>query len=125
MKQPDPSPKIKKHDPKNSLARKKAKLRTDAAGRSGMGETAGSNIRYKDSPSMGPYKPALRTGQRASQDSGKSRYNSWNSTPEGISSVVNAHKYAYDRKQAMNPRRDNSGYGEAGFGRSKPRSKNG
>lgn len=115
---------MKQPDPKKNLARKKAN-RTDAAGRSGMGETAMSNIRYKDSPSMGPYKPALRTGARASQNSGKSKYNSWNSTSEGISSVVNAHKYAYDRKQAMNPRRDNSGYGEAGFGRTKPRNKNG
>ncbi len=93
--------------------------RRDAAGRSGMGEDAFSNISYKvNTPNGGRfYKAALRTGNRASQDAGGR--GDWRSTDAGRSSVVGAHRYAYDRKQSLNPRRDNSGYGNAGFGASR------
>jgi hypothetical protein len=116
MKQPDPSPKIKKRDPKTELARKKAN-RTDAAGRSGFGETAGSYVTYKEYAGPGSarmYKPSLAEASNRTKAP-------WNSTSEGIAMAVGAEDYAYKRKQAMNPRRDNSGYGEAGFGRTKPR----
>ena len=102
-----------------ALARKKAAKRTnrtDVAGRSGMGESSSSNVSYKASNRNGENKAALKTGQLASQNAGGS---SWDSTGAGIDSVVTAHKYAYDRKESMNPRRDNSGYGNAGFGKNK------
>jgi hypothetical protein len=102
-------------DPKNSLARKKAKLRTDAAGRSGMGESAESNVTYKEYAGPGSarmYKPSLASASNTTKAP-------WNSTSKGIGMAVGAEDYAYKRKQAMNPRRDNSGYGNAGFGRSK------
>ncbi len=107
--------------PAQQLAMKKAnKNRSDAAGRSGMGEDSQSNIAYKvNAPNGGRfYKAALLTGRKASQDAGG---RAWNSTDAGINSVTAAHGYAYKRKQEMNPRTDNSGYGNSGFGASRKR----
>jgi hypothetical protein len=105
----------KASDSAKDLARKKAK-RTDAAGRTGMGESSSSNTSYKDyaGPGSGKmYKPSLSTARNTYGG------DNYSDTREGINSAFAAERYRNERKQSMNPRRDNSGYGNAGFGKNK------
>ena len=105
-----------KVNPAKELAKKKAAKRTDAAGRSGMGESSGSNVSYKEYAGPGSgrmYKPSLATATRTYGG------DNYSDTREGINSAFGAERYAQQRKQSMNPRRDNSGYGNAGFGKNK------
>ena len=92
MKQPDPSAKIKKRDPKTELAKKKAN-RTDAAGRSGMGETASSNMRFKGGSS---YSSANREAHAAGVAASKSGGDYRKAYDE---SIVGAADYAWKRKK--------------------------
>ena len=93
--------------------RPKPPKRTDAAGRSGMGESAMSNIK-RGAFYPGSATPADMNARGPGVLGNSSKV--WNAQMNA------AEKYAYKRQQDMNPRRDmgarGSGSGEAGFGNS-------
>ena len=83
--------------------------RTDRAGRSGMGESARSNIKRE---AFGP-------GSATPADmNAKGPVGTYNSSKVFNAQMNEAEKYYRNRRQEMNPRRDKSGIGNAGFGAS-------
>ena len=88
--------------------------RTDVVGRSGMGESAKSNVTRR---AFGPGSatPADRSASEAGKKSNPTR-TSIGLTKAYKTSFTGAEKYSQNRTQEMNPRRDRSGAGKAGFG---------
>ena len=78
------------------LAKKKAKLRTDAAGRSGMGESASSNIKTK---SGADFSSANKTGIGAFKKKLKSTGDSSKAADAMYGSIENAYKYADSKRK--------------------------
>lgn len=101
------------------LARKKARAgrqalaeRTDYVGRKGMGESSDSYV--KDDPKGDPgYSSRAYMNSEARNSIGRMN------NVRNDATVPGAEAYARKRRQEMNPRRDDSGRGNAGFGRSK------
>jgi hypothetical protein len=105
---------------KKPAAKTPAPKRTDAAGRSGMGESAMSNIKRNAFGRSGSATPADRAASEAGRKSNPTK-TSIGLTKAYNTSMSNAEKYAYKRQQEMNPRRDTGAYGpgsgNAGFGK--------
>jgi hypothetical protein len=79
------------------LAKKKAKAnRTDAAGRSGMGESASSNIKTK---SGADFSSANKTGIGAFKKKLKSTGDSSKAADAMYGSIENAYKYADSKRK--------------------------
>ncbi len=104
---------------KKPAAKTPAPKRTDAAGRSGMGESARSNVNRNVVPNVNSNKPYIKTASNSQLNSKKPL--SAEGYKVGKTSESNAEKYASKRQQEMNPRRDTGAYGpgsgNAGFGK--------
>jgi hypothetical protein len=78
------------------LAKKKAKLRTDAAGRSGMGESATSNMRFKGGSQ---YSSANKTANAAAATAKKTGGNLADASSAYTKSMAGAAAYAWKNKK--------------------------
>jgi len=88
---------MKSSDSAKALAKKKAAKRTDAAGRSGMGESASSNIKSKGGSS--DFSSANKTGIAAFKKTLKSTGDSGKAADAMYGSIENAYKYADSRRK--------------------------
>ena len=83
-------------DSAKGLAKKKAKLRTDAAGRSGMGESATSNMRFKGGSQ---YSSANKTANAAAATAKKTGGNLADASSAYTKSMAGAAAYAWKNKK--------------------------
>lgn len=88
---------MKSSDSAKALAKKKAAKRTDAAGRSGMGESASSNVTRK---SNNDFTSADSTGIDAFKKKLKSTGDPNKAADAMYGSVENAYKYAEQRRSS-------------------------